>query len=700
MNRQKPIFNTAFASKAARVALGAFLLLQAAPAWALTVAEAQALGLKKGLPSPNAKLVFSVQTSAAYQRCDTSSTPGVQCCLVKSPPPCAQGEEQVRVPSCTFLFSGIPGYVSFTGKKSSTEDGLGETLKGYKCVKKVANDPNAGDQQNNEGLAGGNPQTQTQTAAQTPAQSQSQPGSAEFQGQAYSPGKVKTAAYLEEGPCKYSDAIGEGRYDCKGTEKKIEETSQANQGAYAVGSVVTSIAGQNAQTNALQEGTQSAAIRGSADTTRTAANVQMVTGAVQLYYMEEMNKKKRHHERSAKEIQEQLSKKAVEESVVDEIGRGKKLNQGDIAIHAIGDGRDSGHGYVVSNREKDGDKPELAKRALEHFDVNGQLNGLRDLPAQCKTPDMIPCYDGGGSCPAAYNDPAGFAAKMNFCTQAIDERIKHGDTRLAAARSALVKIGASATQEQNAMAKKAKAEADGQLFQGIMSFIKGDLLNKQASTLDQIAEKLEPKAAPSFSFAADEFPSEGGTVRTNPIVSGDSEQNSAATASVASAEEEGNLGDPFAAPAPAEAPIGPTAEIGDFQRGGGGGAGSGGGGGGGGGGSSNTGPSTDSNDKEQGASYANLQSGNKVSGTYGQGMGGAPRAGGGGGGPDLSGLLAQFLPKADDQGAKNGIIDYGSRTPAAAEAADDGSLLDRSANLFQRVHDAYQVRSRKGLVGR
>jgi hypothetical protein len=82
---------------------------------------------------------------------------------------------------------------------------------------------------------------------------------------------------------------------------------------------------------------------------------------------------------------------------------------------------------------------------------------------------------------------------------------------------------------------------------------------------------------------------------------------------------------------------------------------------------------------------------------------GAAKAGGkDDGGIDLNGLLAQFLPKnEEDLGPKNGILDFagfgGGRAPASAEEAP--SYLDKNADLFQRIHETYAEKNRKGHVG-
>lgn len=126
------------------------------------------------------------------------------------------------------------------------------------------------------------------------------------------------------------------------------------------------------------------------------------------------------------------------------------------------------------------------------------------------------------------------------------------------------------------------------------------------------------------------------------------------------------------------------------------GAGSSGGGGGGG------------NDEAAKAAYAS-EFGTKEryeSGGGGVG-GGAGKAGGklGGnddGGIDLNGLLAQFLPKAEEEMPnKNGILDFaaggGARRMPANE--DAPSFLDKNADLFQRIHETMSEKNRKGQVG-
>jgi hypothetical protein len=64
--------------------------------------------------------------------------------------------------------------------------------------------------------------------------------------------------------------------------------------------------------------------------------------------------------------------------------------------------------------------------------------------------------------------------------------------------------------------------------------------------------------------------------------------------------------------------------------------------------------------------------------------------------PDLAGMLASLTkgPESDPQG-RTGSILFNGRAPAAEPI----SLLDRSANLFERIHKTYIEKNQHGLVG-
>lgn len=87
-------------------------------------------------------------------------------------------------------------------------------------------------------------------------------------------------------------------------------------------------------------------------------------------------------------------------------------------------------------------------------------------------------------------------------------------------------------------------------------------------------------------------------------------------------------------------------------------------------------------------------------GGAGGGVGGGIGGGGGGvkdTGLDLSGLLAQFLPKKEDDANKEGILNYGRAVDGKA-APEVDSLLDRDQDLFKRISAQYQLQAKKHRI--
>ncbi|MCC7440880.1 MAG: hypothetical protein IT285_04570 [Bdellovibrionales bacterium] len=165
----------------------------------------------------------------------------------------------------------------------------------------------------------------------------------------------------------------------------------------------------------------------------------------------------------------------------------------------------------------------------------------------------------------------------------------------------------------------------------------------------------------------------------------DDEQKEEEVADLGEGFGNGNTEDDLTETGPEASNLTPGADNGG---GGGGAPGLGGGG---------TGPSGDDKGDSDAATYAGL---NERGAGYGSGAtfgGGGGRRGKGGGnsGIDLNSLLGQLLPGQKGEEDKNGILDYGGRAPAGVGE----SLLDRSVNIFERIHTAYQDRGRKGIVG-
>lgn len=79
------------------------------------------------------------------------------------------------------------------------------------------------------------------------------------------------------------------------------------------------------------------------------------------------------------------------------------------------------------------------------------------------------------------------------------------------------------------------------------------------------------------------------------------------------------------------------------------------------------------------------------------------KSGSGGGSKDkdsgfnFNDLLAQFMPKKEDAEENGGILSMGTRGLASAPA--EGSFLDASANIFERIHKTYQEKQSRKFVG-
>ncbi|MEK6579456.1 MAG: hypothetical protein AABZ55_09550, partial [Bdellovibrionota bacterium] len=103
-------------------------------------------------------------------------------------------------------------------------------------------------------------------------------------------------------------------------------------------------------------------------------------------------------------------------------------------------------------------------------------------------------------------------------------------------------------------------------------------------------------------------------------------------------------------------------------------------------------------DTEATARMTDLKGGSsyEIGGNPGGGRGGGG-AKGGGDGPDLSSLLAAFMPKKEEgPGAGSGRFDYGSRSIASQNV---GSFLDKRVNIFDRISSTYSQYAKSGKLG-
>ena len=403
------------------------------------------------------------------------------------------------------------------------------------------------------------------------------------------------------------------------------------------------------------------------------------SGIGSLYYALQLKKEADRHTKNAREFTENTNGDRL-----DPVTTGKDTPGSD---YYVSDGTHANQNGFLSVKDAK-PKDDMGSSVLKWWDLNGQkADGFGKLTAvspQCVgSPGVTPGYDG-------------CVIKRK---KEIEDRITQSDRRHMDAADEMSAIGRTAANEQKEMARKANGKFMENAAGAIVAFVQAKLANDTAKSLKEAEVAVRPNPNPSsagFTFqGADPFADSNGIAPGNAqVIDGGSVQASAAEAGPdprSSAPPPGGFGDvPFAKQPGSDKAGNP--DPGAFNAGNGGGGASGGGGGGSGGGSTSPSAGGAEGDKEPQSSYAGL---GKNSGAYESGGGARPAGGGGAaGGPDLSGLLAQFLPKDKDAGPDNGILEFGSRAPAAGNT---DSLLDSSVNIFERVHEAYQTKSRKGF---
>jgi hypothetical protein len=307
----------------------------------------------------------------------------------------------------------------------------------------------------------------------------------------------------------------------------------------------------------------------------------------------------------------------------------------------------------------------------------------------------------GGQC-----NPAAGQLAYERCLRDVAVRKKEFEEKRGIMTTDIRALGRKGANEQGAMASQAMAGAMTSLITGAVQTTQAIFNLKGAKQLEEAARKLDKLAnqAPPVPIFTPLAPANlqpgdalapGGGQSLNPgtgngQASTDDETQDGPT-------DFGNLGDPTGREQENNPDPGPTG--GEFVAGAPPGGGGGNGGGFGGVGGASTSPSSGGDSEAPQAKMAD--SGSRSSYEGNGGTFGAAAGGGGVGadrGPDLSGLLAQFLPKAEDAQGNKGItnMDFGSRG-LASEAPI--SLLDRTANIFDRIHETYQEKNRRGRVG-
>ncbi len=457
-------------------------------------------------------------------------------------------------------------------------------------------------------------------------------------------------------PCVISSELGEGQggiYKCAGTRRALDNSQQITAGAVVAGTVGMAMKNQNAVNEALQSGSQSGNLDAQASIQSGQEEISKTIGAIQMTQALILKSKADSHGKNIRQLEGNLLKKdvtAYQESI-----------------------------QVDPNKD--------ATAALEKFiskDVNNNNVGVMS--------------DIG----------VGEIQTNKFGTNTVGiDAIKAETAKAAAAdlNTAMKKIGNAAVVEQKEIQSKASEESMKLFQQAAIAFTVAEQARKNKEILRQTAQSVKQVEKSTKDLAFQFAPND----RSANQLAAPNQSLSLSSAQDASQSKTDGLGqngtdEPGESPnfdLPYGAPTDPIPQaspqpVGDFQRNPSGGGGGGGGGGAGGGTSTQPSGNDDDHGGGGGSTYAKLPT---TSDRYTAGGGGVGGSGGGGGnaGMDFTGMLSQFLPKPEDQGPKNGILDFGARAPA--QTTLPSSLLDASANLFERVHEAYQSKNRKGQVG-
>jgi hypothetical protein len=331
----------------------------------------------------------------------------------------------------------------------------------------------------------------------------------------------------------------------------------------------------------------------------------------------------------------------------------------------MSNGRNEGqHGYVDSDED-------VSKRIIRNYKLNEKVGG--DL--QAVGAPGTPGYQ-----------------------QAMKAREAQAQNKARMIGNKVEEYGDRAAGEQLAVKKEAAAGGILSLATGAQQLIGGGLniaaakeLEKAAAALKRAEDAAVPLVAAPGGDPLDNLNNSSG----NNTITGTGQSSQASAADTPASDVPGDLGRGFNPFAPKTDLNGKAPEAAKFIPGGPG-AGQNGGGAGISGGIGTSAANGSSEDPKPQQAANNTNVGYDTSGGSYRG-GGSGGGAGGDKGPDLSGLLAQFLPKQnEDQANPNGILDFGGRGPAGQ---GEGAYLDRNANIFGRIHDTYQGKQRSRDVG-
>lgn len=438
-------------------------------------------------------------------------------------------------------------------------------------------------------------------------------------------------------------------WGCDETKKKIDQSRVSHQAALIGGKTAVDLKGARAASRAKEEGTHSSPFEAAADTARTTGQVSTGAGLLNLFHWGRLRKKARDHREQAEEAQ---AMKSVEVQVDPTSG--------------------------VASAVSGGGKPaavESTQKAIDQFKMN-QAGSFNDAVAKKDPTTQEPM--------PTYNDPSR-ESKKTHVVELIGE------------------VAGKVDGEQDEAEKAAKGQAAEALINGLAQLLQGLSAMETADQMEKAAEEVRdfetrapvvqmPRLEPGNPMAPGNF---GGMAP--PAIIGSEpptvDDDSSSAVEVADADDdekplpvglpETGFG-PLPTPAPQLAGDAGSTDAGFPQQVAGDGI-------------------------SGGAPEAPAQAGGSIlsqerdpryggggSGGGGAYAGGGRRGGGTGGGEnDLSGMLEKLMAGRKGEVPEKARLEEFARTPASE---GEYSFLDKSVNIFQRVHQAYQQKARNGRV--
>lgn len=448
----------------------------------------------------------------------------------------------------------------------------------------------------------------------------------------------------------------DSRFSCGSTRTFIDTAKIANVAGQAIGSAAQQVMGAQSQMRMMQDGvSQSGALKNAAEMQMSGAQMQTAIGAANtaagVYELYKSFEHKKNKDELTKELNSNFTAEANAKGQM------------------YGDGRlKTDKGYITSGQK-------LGTTAIEKFQLNNGKGTQLYSERLGQLAAVVNTYPAG--------TPQHTAALTEY-NALLKRKTQHVE-------GAVNDIGSHAAQEQAKIQRESMDAGVQSTVMGLSQLIQGSFNMQAAKLTMDAADKMQAAANTGPQFAPitpnNTWNNADPLAPRSPTTIRNSQPESQAAVEEEKGMDEPGLGAPLA-PMKNDGLVGTPPGAAKFVAKD---PPAGGGGGGGGVSGASTSPASGGSGEEPSARLADNRGapGYEGGGSYGSGGGMAATAGGG---PDLSGLLAKFLPNKEEEQAKNNILDYGGRAPASDE---NGSLLDRNANLFERIHNAYQEKQRK-----